>query len=207
MSDAQTSSEVFSLEALRRQDRAEFARVVEAYSGVIYRLALKMVNNPQDAEDVLQETFLKAFRALPNFNGRSSLSTWLYRIGSNEALMLLRKRKQPMISIDEPVESEDDTQEPMDIVDWCCLPETELLSKEARAKLDQAIEQLPDSLRIVFVLRDIEGLSTNETSEVLNLSESAVKTRLSRARLRLREMLTGYYGEILRQHSDQQAAD
>jgi RNA polymerase sigma-70 factor (ECF subfamily) len=95
----------------------------------------------------------------------------------------------------------------MDIVDWCCLPETELLSKEARAKLDQAIEQLPDSLRIVFVLRDIEGLSTNETSEVLNLSESAVKTRLSRARLRLREMLTGYYGEILRQHSDQQAAD
>lgn len=207
MSDAQTSPEVFSLEALRRQDRAEFARVVEAYSGVIYRLALKMVNNPQDAEDVLQETFLKAFRALPNFDGRSSLSTWLYRIGSNEALMLLRKRKQPMISIDEPVESGEDTQEPMDIVDWCCLPESELLSKEARVKLDQAINQLPDSLRIVFVLRDIEGLSTNETAEVLNLSESAVKTRLSRARLRLREMLTGYYGEILRQHSDQQAAD
>ncbi len=94
--------EDFSLEALRAGDRAEFARLVEAYSGVIYRLGLKMLDDPQDAEDVLQETFIKAYRHLKNFDGRSSLSTWLYRIGTNEALMLIRKRKNLPLSIDEP---------------------------------------------------------------------------------------------------------
>jgi RNA polymerase sigma-70 factor (ECF subfamily) len=202
MSSKPISSETFSLEALRAGDRAEFARLIEAYSGVIYRLALKMLQNPQDAEDVLQDTFIKAFRGLPAFDGRSSLSTWLYRIATNEALMMLRKRKHTLVSIDEPLEtSSDEEQEPLQIVDWCCLPEAELLSSEARVFLDQAIEELPESLRVVFVLRDIEGLSTLETAEVLNLSETAVKTRLSRARLRLRERLTGYFRDALQQQS------
>jgi RNA polymerase sigma-70 factor, ECF subfamily len=185
----------FSLEKLRTGDRAEFARMVEAYSGVIYRLALKMLENSQDAEDVLQETFIKALRAIKNFDGRSNLATWLYRIATNEALMLLRKHKRITISLDEPADTEEQEAEPLQIVDWCCMPEDELMSTEARAHLDQAIEKLPHSLRVVFLLRDIEGLSTLETGEVLNLSETAVKTRLSRARLRLRELLTGYYGE------------
>jgi RNA polymerase sigma-70 factor (ECF subfamily) len=119
------TSEGFSLEALRTGDRAEFARFVEAYSGVIYRLALKILDNPQDAEDVLQETFIKAFGHLADFDGRSKLSTWLYRIATNEALMVLRRRKINPLSIDEPDESTQDEQEPMEIMDWCCLPEGE----------------------------------------------------------------------------------
>jgi len=202
MSSSTHSSEDFSLAALRAGDRAEFARLVETYSGFIYRLALKLLEEPQDAEDVLQETFIKAYRSLPNFDGRSSLSTWLYRIATNEALMLMRRRKINQISIEEPKEtSEDEEQEPLQILDWCCAPEAELMSSEARQVLDQAIDTLPESLRVVFVLRDIEGLSTLETGEVLNLSETAVKTRLSRARLRLREQLTGYFGERMRQQA------
>lgn len=193
MNEQLSGSQTISLEALRSGDRAEFARLVDAYSGVIYRLAVKMLDNPQDAEDVLQETFLKAFKALPKFDGRSSLSTWLYRIAANEALMLLRKRKVQFVSIDEPNETDDELQEPLEIVDWCCMPESELLSAESRRYLDQAIDNLSPNLRIVFLLRDIEGLSTEETAQALNLSEMAVKTRLSRARLQLRERLTGYY--------------
>jgi RNA polymerase sigma-70 factor, ECF subfamily len=188
-------AENISIEALRSGDRAEFARLVDAYSGVIFRLGMKMLENQQDAEDVLQETFIKAFRSLSGFDGRSSVSTWLYRIATNEALMMLRKHKRVMVSLDEPLENEDGDQEPMQIADWCCLPENELMSAEARAYLDQAIEQLPHNLRLVFLLRDIDGLSTLETGEVLNLSETAVKTRLSRARLRLRQDLTGYFGK------------
>jgi RNA polymerase sigma-70 factor (ECF subfamily) len=157
-----------------------------------------MLNNPQDAEDVLQETFLKAFRSLGRFDGRAKPSTWLYRIATNEALMLLRKRRAQEVSIEEPVDASGGEQEPLQIVDWCCLPEEELMSAEARTALDQAIETLPHSLRVVFLLRDIEGLSTRETADVLELSETAVKTRLSRARLHLREELSAYYGEVLK---------
>jgi RNA polymerase sigma-70 factor, ECF subfamily len=207
MSELQPTPESFSLKALRARDRAEFARMVDAYSGVIYRLAVKMLDNSQDAEDALQETFLKAFKALPNFDGRSSLSTWLYRIATNEALMLLRKRKVQFVSIDEPLETDEAAQEPLEIVDFCCLPEVELLSAEARRNLDQAIERLSPNLRIVFLLRDIEGLSTQEVAQVLNLSETAVKTRLSRARLNLREQLSGYYGPFVAAHREAAEGD
>jgi RNA polymerase sigma-70 factor (ECF subfamily) len=186
-------SQELSLEALKSGDRAEFGRLVETYYEVIYRLAIKMMGDSQDAEDVLQETFLKAYRHLKGFGGRSSISTWLYRIATNEALMLLR-RKRDIVSLDESLETEEGEQEPLQIVDWCCLPEEELVSAEAQKHLDQAIQGLPPNLRVVFVLRDIQGLSTQEVSEVLNLSETAVKTRLSRARLRLRQDLTDYFG-------------
>ena len=189
------TTEDFSLEALKARDKAEFARLVEAYSGVIYRLAIKMLNNPQDAEDILQETFIKAYQHLPTFDGRSSLSTWLYRIATNEALMFLRRQKNIPLSIDMPQDTPEEEQEPLQIVDWCCLPEEELMSSEARLFMDEAIQKLPHSLKIVFLLRDIEGLSTLETGEVLGLSETAVKTRLSRARMRLRGLLTAYFGD------------
>ena len=187
----------FSLPALRAGDRAEFARLVDKYSAPIYRLALKILGDAQDAEDVLQETFLKAFRALRDFEGRSSLSTWLYRIGANEAFMALRRRKPDALSVDEAQTTVDGEQEPIQIVDWCCLPERELLSSEARDHLDRAIDRLTPALRAVFLLRDIEGLSVRETAEALNLSEAAVKTRLLRARLNLREQLSTYYSERL----------
>ena len=191
-----------SIEALRLGERREFARLVDAYSGPLYRLALKMLGNPPDAEDALQNTFLKAFQHIDKFEGRSSLSTWLYRIASNEALMLLRKRHPETTFSDIPSEDEDDQNyDPVQITDWCCLPEEELLSAEARTALDRAVQHLPETLRIVFVLRDIEDLSIQETSQVLGLSETAVKTRLLRARLRLREELSSYYGDRLNKRS------
>ena len=190
-------SQEFSISALQDGDRVEFARLVDAYSTQIYRLALKMLGSEQDAEDVLQNTFLKALQAIANLEGRSSLSTWLYRIAVNEALMLLRKHK-PTISV--AIDYEDDDEElshPTQFTDWCCLPEKELLSDEAKVVLDEAIRRLPEKLRIVFLLRDIEGLSIRDTSETLDLTETAVKTRLLRARLNLREQLSAYYGERL----------
>jgi RNA polymerase sigma-70 factor, ECF subfamily len=191
-----------SLEALRAGNPEEFSKLVDLYSAPIYRLALKMTGIPTDAEDVLQNTFLKVFQHLKDFEGRSSLSTWLYRIASNEALMMLRKRR-PEITLSDTVTDDTDNNDysPTQFTDWCCLPEDEFLSKESRAALDRAVQQLPEIQRIVFVLRDIEGLSIQETSEVLNLSEAAVKTRLLRARLRLREELSTYYGERLKKRS------
>lgn len=188
-------AEGFSLEKLQAGDPEEFSHLVDAYSSKIYRLATKMLNHEQDAEDVLQETFLKAYRGLKSFDGRSKLSTWLFRIATNEALMVLRRKHLNVISIDEPVETEEGEQEPVQIVDWCCLPESELLSEELRERLDKAVQRLPESLRVVFLLRDINDMSTHETGEILGLSDTAVKTRLSRARLRLREDLSSYFGD------------
>jgi len=191
------SSSPLSLEALRAGERNEFARFVEGYSPLVYRLGLKMLGNPQDAEDILQETFVKAFRHIHTFDGRASLSTWLYRIATNEALMVLRRKHPEMISVDQPSTEESTLDEPLEIVDWCCVPEEELLSAEGRAHLEQAVEQLSPALRLVFMLREMDGLSTRETAEALNISEEAVKTRLSRARLQLRENLSVYYSERL----------
>lgn len=189
------SAEAGLLERLRSGDRHAFSDLVELYSLRLYHLALKMLGNPQDAEDVLQETYLKAFRHIRGFDGRSSLSTWLYRIATNEALMVLRRKHPEFISLDEPVQDEDGEHEPLQIVDWCCIPEHEMSNSETRQELDLAVQHLPATLRVVFVLRDMENLSTQETADVLGLSETAVKTRLSRARLRLREELSVYFSE------------
>jgi RNA polymerase sigma-70 factor (ECF subfamily) len=109
--------------------------------------------------------------------------------------MVLRRKHPNIVSIDEPVETEEGEQEPLQIIDWCCLPEEELLSEETREQLDGAVQKLPERLKVVFLLRDINDLSTHETAEILGLSDTAVKTRLSRARLRLREELSTYFGE------------
>ncbi len=184
-----------SLEALVAGDRAEFARLVDAYSSPIYRLGLKMLGNPQDAEDVLQNTFLNVLTHISEFEGRSSLATWLYRIAANEALMLLR-RKKPEVNL-EDMEASDEAEDlrPTQFVDWSALPEDQLLSGEGKKMLDRAIETLPEPMRLVFLLRDVEGLSIKETAEALNLTETNVKTRLLRARLFLREQLSVYYRE------------
>ncbi|MDZ7844327.1 MAG: sigma-70 family RNA polymerase sigma factor [Anaerolineales bacterium] len=197
MNEANDKKQDFSLPALRSGDRAEFARVVDAHSEKIYRLGLKMLHNEQDAEDILQETFIKAYHGFQDFKGKSRISTWLYRIAANEALMLIRKRKNDKQTSLEAarVTAEGEDYTPLNLVDWCCLPEEEYLSAEAINYLDRAVDQLPEAMRVTFILRDIEGLSTRETAQVLEISESAVKTRLSRARLRLRELLSGYYGQ------------
>ncbi len=193
-----TMSLEISLEALIAGDRAEFARLVDAYSSPIYRLGLRMLGTPQDAEDVLQNTFLNVLTHLSTFEGRSSLSTWIYRIAANEALMLIRKKK-PEVNIErsEDAQAGDNDEDllPTQFVDWSALPENELLSGESQKYLDSAIQTLPESMRIVFVLRDVEGLSIKETADSLNLTETNVKTRLLRARMLLREQLSTYYGE------------
>lgn len=191
-----------SVAALQQGDRAEFSRMVDAYSGALYRLAYQLLGKEEDAEDVLQNTFLQAYKNLNLFEGRSSLSTWLYRIASNEALMLLRKRK-PEVAIPDNHQEEGDLADyaPVELSDWCCLPEEELLSSETRQALNNAISLLPETLRIVFLLRDVEGLSIQETSDALSLTEAAVKTRLLRARLRLRENISQYFSERVRSES------
>ena len=191
----QTMSTEISLEALIAGDRAEFARLVDLYSTPIYRLGLRMLGNSQDAEDVLQNTFLNALTHLAAFEGRSSLSTWLYRIAANEALMLLRKKK-PEVNLEDTETDESAADlKPTQFVDWSALPEEELLSGEGKKVLEETIQHLPEPMRIVFLLRDIEGLSIKETADALNLTETNVKTRLLRARMFLREQLSMYYGE------------
>jgi len=186
-----------SLEALIAEDRAEFARLVDSYSSSIYRLGMRMLGNAQDAEDILQNTFINALTNIQSFEGRSSISTWLYRIASNEALMLIR-RKRPEVNLDDAEGGdEDEGLRPTQFADWSALPEDELLSGEGKRTLDEAIQTLPESMRIVFLLRDIEGLSIRETASALDLTEANVKTRLLRARMFLREALSAYYGERL----------
>jgi RNA polymerase sigma-70 factor (ECF subfamily) len=175
---------------------------VDVASGPIYRLAVKMLVDPQDAEDVLQNTFLKAFQSLQDFEGRSNPLTWLYRIAVNEALMLIRRRRPQVEIAEEPEDAAEGLPAPVQLTDWCCLPERDLLSAESRRALDRAIATLPEKLRVVFLLRDIEGLSIRDTSEALDLTETAVKTRLLRARLQLREQLSVYFAERVEEESN-----
>jgi RNA polymerase sigma-70 factor (ECF subfamily) len=178
------------LERIRRGDKAACAECVERHSPGIYRLALRMMRNPAEAEDVTQETFLSAFRGIGSFDGRSSLRTWLYRIAYNAALMRLRRREPETTPVDEAAEPEGGAPVPRQLYDWCCLPEEELEKTEVRAAIDRAIGGLPDNLRATFVLREMEGLSTEETAAALEISTDAVKTRLHRARMQLREALS-----------------
>lgn len=190
-----TSNDHDLIARLKAGDQAAYAQLVDEHAGRIYRLALRMMGNEADAEDVLQETFLSAFKAIDRFEGRSSLSTWLYRIASNAALMRLRRNEPDQVSVDNPLERDDGEIIPRQFFDFCCLPEEDLLRDEARAEMKRAVEELPPTLRSVFILRDIEGLSTEETANALGLSISAVKSRLMRARLKLRERLSLYFSQ------------
>jgi len=194
------NTETIDLKALQSGDREIFASMVDMYSPKIYRLALRMMGDPAEAEDILQETFMNAFRALPQFEGRSSLGTWLYRIASNQALMRLRKNAPLQISVDEPITSRDGVEIPRQLIDWCCLPEKEFVKSETMQELETALQTLSSGLRSAFILRDIHSLSTRETAELLNISEAAVKTRLLRARLKLREELSSIFNDRVQEH-------
>jgi RNA polymerase sigma-70 factor (ECF subfamily) len=182
------------LGALRARDPAAFKNLVDRYSPHIYNLAFKMLGNPDLAEDILQETFVNAYRAIDGFEGRSHVSTWLYRIAHNAVLMRLRKEKrQPDLqSLEENV----DLERLVASSDWEGAPERRLLQNELREKMDEALGNLTEALREVFILRDIDGLSTAQTAEVLDLSETAVKSRLHRARLILRQQLAPYLEDL-----------
>jgi RNA polymerase sigma-70 factor (ECF subfamily) len=170
-----------------------FTDLVTRYEGNIYRLARHITQSPEDAEDVLQETFLKAYEHLVDFQGNSKFYTWLVRIAVNQSLMKLRKRKSDAsVSLDDPYDTGEENLT-REIAVWEPNPEQTYSREEIRAILDKAVETLPPTFRAVFALRDIEELSTEETAAMLNLSIPAVKSRLLRARLRLREKLTRYF--------------
>ena len=181
------------LDALKQRDKLAFAELLDQNSTPIYRLALKMVGNVQDAEDILQETFIKAYNNIDKFEGRSKISTWLYRIAVNQSLMTIRKRKRDDFKLEPEIEIQNGDVLPRQIVDWCCLPEKELMSSETRSHIEEAIKTLSETNRAAFLLRDVEGLNTREAAEALDISESALKVRLMRARLQLREELTDYF--------------
>jgi RNA polymerase sigma-70 factor, ECF subfamily len=170
-----------------------FSELVRRYEGKILRLAQHITQNREDAEDVLQETFLKAYEHLDQFQGNSKFYTWIVRIAVNQALMKLRRRKtDKSVSLDDNIDTGEDTIV-REIAAWGEDPEQRFSREELGDILDSAIESLEPPYRSVFVLRDIEELSTEETAEALDLSVPAVKSRLLRARLQLREKLTRYF--------------
>ena len=198
MGEAAYAGEADLVDGLRAGDAAAYRRFVDENSASVYGLALKLLGDEQEAEDVLQETFLSAFRAIDRFEGRSKLSTWLYRIAYNASLMHLRKRERmTTFSLDQPYGDEEQVRPVAGdlLVDWSAVPDDRLLTAEARQEMDRAIAQLPESLRSAFILRDIQGLSGAETAEILGISVQAVKNRLHRARLSLRDRLSSYFAE------------
>jgi RNA polymerase sigma-70 factor (ECF subfamily) len=187
------SDETQLVERAKQGDLDAFTTLVNRYDSKIFRLTQHITGNREDAEDALQEAFLKAFSHLKQFQGDSRFYTWLVRIAVNESLMKLRKRKTAnTVSLDEPVETEDDSL-PREVAAWDPNPEERYQQRELREILDRTVQSLPPIFRTVLVLRDLDHLSTEETAEVLNLSVPAVKSRLLRARLQLREKLSKYF--------------
>lgn len=183
------------VDRLKRGDEEAFVGLLRRYQGKVYRLAMNMTRNSQDAEEATQDVFLTVYRKIGDFDGRAAFSTWLYRVASNAALMKLRgRRSEPHHSIEEEGPAfGPDGHHARPIADWSELPEDQLLSAERRRALEQAIEALPPDYKAVVVLRDIEGLSNQEVAEIVGATVLAVKSRLHRARLALRERLAAHF--------------
>ncbi len=178
------------LARLRAGDPTACDQCVRAHSDGLYRLARRMLNDEREAEDVVQETFFNAWKSLDSFDGRARLGTWLFRIAYNNSLMHLRNRGR-MVSLDT---DEDASPFPKKVIAWDESLEALVERRETRKILEQAIDALPQTLRAVFILRDLEDRSTEETAQVLGVSPQVIKTRLHRARSALRERLAGYFG-------------
>jgi len=187
------------IEQAKNGDRAALAKLVNKYSDRIYNLALRILRRKEDAEDVLQETFLTVIEKLNTFDGRSSFFTWIYRIATNAALMRLRKKKVVFQELNDDPDFQESIESRV-FVDWSQDPSISIFDEEVRQKLNEAINKLSDIYRSVFVLRDIEGLSIKETSEILGITEENVKIRLRRARQFLRNYLSDYFEERLREN-------
>jgi RNA polymerase sigma-70 factor (ECF subfamily) len=193
---AQDGEETALVAGLQRHDPPAFETFFETHVDRVYRIAIGIVGNDADAQEVVQATFLSAFEALDHFEPHARLSTWLYRITYNHALMLARRQtRHPTEPLPEADGAGPTADLPASLVDWSTLPEERLLSAEAQDALRAAIAELPPGLRAAFVLRDVEGLSTAECSQVQGISDAACKVRLHRARLALREQLSAYFAE------------
>jgi RNA polymerase sigma-70 factor (ECF subfamily) len=181
-------SDMTLVKRAKNRDFSAFEELVTRYETKVYNLAYKMLGSQEDAEDVLQDTFISAFKSLGGFKEKASFSTWIYRIATNACLMKLRTPKSRTVSLDD--QSSVLTK---GIIDWSENTAILLDRKELREVMDQAIKSLPEMYRAVFVLRDVEGLSNSEAAKVLTISVAAVKSRLHRARLYLREKLSDYF--------------
>ena len=192
-SPIQVDDEAAVVAQARTGDAKAFNELLRRYERKIFRLALHITQNREDAEDVLQETFLKAYEHLDQFQGQSKFYTWIVRIAVNQALMKLRKRKSDRsVSLDDTIDTGEDTVA-REIAAWDENPEEQYGREELNRILTSAVDGLTPIYRAVFVLRDVDGLSTEETAEALDLSVPAVKSRLLRARLQLRDKLTRYF--------------
>jgi len=201
----QEPGQIPDVELVRRAqqgDGSAFAELVGRHQRQLYRLALRMTGSEADAQEVLQEAFLNAYQKLPNFRGEAQFSSWLYRIAANSALMRLRrKRRAPDALTDQPLElqgprfSAEGYLDPPPRSDWSQRADEKMMDRELGTAIDQAVNGLPDDYRTVFLLKDVDGLSNEEIADALELTVPAVKSRLHRARLALREKLGEFFGE------------
>ena len=182
------------------QDEAAFNELVSRYSDKVYRLAYRITGDPTDAEEVLQEVFIILVEKLGTFRSESKFSTWLYRVASNASYMFLRNGKKYQnnsLSLDDYKPYNDyGVLEGVEEKDWSSTPDYQLLSREGTEKIEKAIGELPEDYRIVFHMKDVEGLTSKEIAKILGLSLPAVKSRVLRARLFLRDRLSEYFSEI-----------
>jgi len=189
----QAQGNVFEQALIRRVqagDAEAFYELVRPYERAVFLAAVAIVKNQADAEEVAQEAVLKAFKALGRFRQESKFSTWLIQIAINEAKMKLRKDRRHLYeSIEQGQKSDDGDYIPRDFADWREIPSQALERRELRNALTKALESLPEKYRTILILRDVNHLSITETAQVLGLSEANVKTRLSRARLQMRDAL------------------
>src|SRR6266849_3793474 len=180
--------------AAKAGEVSAFEELVNRYERKIFRLGMNITQNREDAEDVMQDAFLKSYQNLDRFQGDSRFYTWLVRIAVNEALMKLRKRRPNQVSLDEPLAGTDGEDSVFrEIEDWGPSPEKKFAQVELNEILNNVIGELDPIFRVAFLLRDVEGVSTEESAQILGISEAAVKSRLLRARLKLRQKLNKYF--------------
>jgi RNA polymerase sigma-70 factor (ECF subfamily) len=181
---------------------AAFEELVQRHEGAVYSLARRILQNQHDAEDITQQAFVNALEHLPEFRQEATFGTWIQRIATYAALKVIRKRRGlELTSLEQATEPQADSEgiaHPEYIADWSRSPETLVQHRETRRVIEEALARLDEKHRLVFILRDVEGLSVRETAEALGLSESNVKVRLLRARLQLRETLTRAFGDPAR---------
>lgn len=196
--------EQYLLERAKQGDYDAFMQLIEPHEKRLYNLALRITGSREDAEDVLQDTLLSALEHLHDFRGDAAFGTWLYRIAMHNAFRILRRRRGgESVSLEELIaerteEDDEAIPHPEFIAEWRD-PAEVAEQNELRRILEEAIQQLPENYRAVFILRDVEGLSTREVADILGITEGNVKVRLLRARLKLREILSRYFGDERKQ--------
>ena len=190
--DHAARTDVELVELTKAGDNRAFDELVRRYRDRVYRLCTKILRHEEDAAEALQDAFLSAYRGLPRFKSESTFSTWLYRIATNASLMKLRRRREGHVSYEQSQASDGDA-EPLAIPDWSSQPLEDLLDAETREVLGREVETLPANEKEVFVLRDIMEQSNADVAQELGLSVAAVKSRLHRARLHLRDRMNRYF--------------